>query len=136
MRLGVRAHVRPQTVAPRHIDVLPDNLLEVGGYSRVREEVVGDRRRQVDEQVHIAIRQILRPHYRAEYRNVDDAARSQFDLVSAQTREDVCKKRHMQMHVVDGGLSPVRSLASCRRVARKGMAYSPNTRWTTSARSN
>jgi len=105
VRLGARAHVRPKTIASRLIDVLPDDLLEVGGYSRVRQEVVGDLGRKVDEQVHIAIGQILRSHDRAEHRCVDDAACSQFDLVGAQTREDVCEKRHMRMSGVDGGVT-------------------------------
>src|ERR1035437_5464705 len=53
---------RPQAVASRHIDVLSHDRFEVGHYSGVREEIAGHTRREVDEQVHIAIGSVLRSH--------------------------------------------------------------------------
>jgi len=61
----------------------------VGRYSGVREKVVGHARGEIDEQVHIAVGPVLRPHDRAEHRDVDNAARTKFDFVGAELRDGV-----------------------------------------------
>lgn len=83
-----------EAVAPRDIDVLAHDLFEVSRYSRVREEVVGHTRGEIDEQVHIAVGSVLRTHDGAEHRDVDNAALTKFDFVGAEFREDVREERH------------------------------------------
>ena len=94
LRLCARTHVRTEAVAPRDVNVLPDDLLEVRRYSCVREKVVGHAWREIDEQVHIAVGSVLGTHDRAEYRDVNYAALTKFDFVGAKLREDVREARH------------------------------------------
>ncbi len=86
--------MRTEAVASGDVDVLPHDLFEVSRYSRVREEVVGYTRREIDEQVHIAVGSVLRTHDRTEHRDVDNAALTKFDFVRAELREDVREERH------------------------------------------
>lgn len=94
LRLSAGTHVRTEAVAPRDIDVLSEDLFEVSRDSRVGEEVVGHLRREIDEQVHIAVRSVLRTHDRTEHCDVDNAALAEFDFVGAELREDVREERH------------------------------------------
>ena len=115
-----RSGVGAEAVAPGDVDVLPHDLFEVSRDSRVREEVVGHARGEIDEQVHIAVGSVLRTHDRAEHRDVDNAALTKFDFVGAELREDVREERHRE-NLLPRWLAyntPTRQLGSFEREAR------------------
>jgi len=84
----------PQTVASRNVHVSAHNLFKVGCYSRVSKKVAGDIRREVNEQVHIAVGSVLLSHNGAEDRNVDNASLPKFGFVGAESEENAREKRH------------------------------------------
>ena len=106
--------MRPEAVAPGDVDILPNDLFEIGRCSGVREKVVGHAKGEIDEQVHIAVGPVLRPHDRAEHRDVDNAARTKFDFVGAELREDGRKERHEEKLLPRGMAddTPMRQLSS------------------------
>ncbi|MEA3245828.1 MAG: hypothetical protein U9Q74_06700 [Gemmatimonadota bacterium] len=73
---------------PRRVDVAPDNLFEIRGDSREGQKVVGDIRRKVDQEVHVAVAPSFRPHDGAENRDVYDAAHAKLGLAGSKFRED------------------------------------------------
>jgi hypothetical protein len=84
----------PETATSRNVHVSSNDLLEVGCHAGVRKKVVGDIRREVDEQVHIAIGSVLLSHNGAEDRNVENASLPKFGLVRAKPDENAHEKRH------------------------------------------
>ena len=78
-----------EAVAPRDIDLLSHDPFEVSRDSCVRKEVVGYTWREIDEQVHVAVGSVLGADDRAEYRDVNDAARTELDFMGAESCEEV-----------------------------------------------
>ncbi len=86
--------MRPQAIASRNVDVSTHDLFEIGCDSGVREEIASHIRREIHEEINIAIGTVLRTYDRTEHRHVQDAALTQFDFMGTETREDVREKRH------------------------------------------
>ena len=59
---------------PCDVDVPSDNLFEISGDSSVGQKVVGNFRRQIDKEVHIAVGASFIPCRRAEHGDMNDAA--------------------------------------------------------------
>ena len=86
--------MRPQPVASRDVGISTHDLFKISGYSRVGEEVVGNRGGEVDQQVDIAVLSILCARDGAEYRDVDHAALPKFHFVGAEVCEDTREQGH------------------------------------------
>ena len=94
--LGAWPNVRPQAVASRDVDLSPQYFFEIGRDAGIREEVGGDLRREVDEQVHVTVRSVLRANDRPEHGDVNDAPRTEFHFMGAKPREDVREEGHIE----------------------------------------
>lgn len=94
LRLRARPHVRPRAITSRDVDVSTHDLFEIGCDAGVREEIASHIRREIHEEIDIAIGSVLGTHDRTEDRHVHNAPLTQFDFVSTETCEDVREQPH------------------------------------------
>jgi hypothetical protein len=94
LRLCAWPNVRPKLVAPCYVHISANDVFEVGRHSRVRKKILCEIRREVDEQIHIAVGTAFFSYNGAEDGDMNDASLAKFGFVSAEAAENVREERH------------------------------------------